>query len=87
MATPTVKATITTEFGLDLDELRLAIQDEYREVALHPEQGFHFHTGRALAALVGYKDEWVLGIPESAVESFAGTGNPFSMGELQPGEM
>jgi arsenite methyltransferase len=82
MTTPQV----TTEFGLDLDELRLAIQEEYREVALHPQQGFHFHTGRALAALVGYKDEWVQGIPESALESFAGTGNPFSVGELRPGE-
>lgn len=79
-------AKVTTEFGLDLDELRHAIQEEYKEVALHPEQGFHFHTGRALAALVGYRDEWVRGIPESAIESFAGTGNPFSMGELRPGE-
>jgi arsenite methyltransferase len=79
-------APVTTEFGLDLGELRRAIQEEYREVALHPEQGFHFHTGRALAALVGYKDEWIQGIPQSAIESFAGTGNPFSMGELQPGE-
>lgn len=78
--------TVTEELGLDLDELRLAIQEEYKEVALHPEQGFHFHTGRVLAALVGYKDEWVQGIPESSIESFAGTGNPFSMGELKPGE-
>lgn len=77
---------VTTAFGLGLEELRLALQEEYREVALHPEQGFHFHTGRTLAPLVGYNDEWVQGIPESALESFAGTGNPFSVGELRPGE-
>jgi ubiquinone/menaquinone biosynthesis C-methylase UbiE len=26
------------------------------------------------------------GIPEAAIESFAGTGNPFSLGQLKPGE-
>ncbi len=26
------------------------------------------------------------GLPESSIESFAGTGNPFSLGELRPGE-
>ena len=26
------------------------------------------------------------GIPESSIESFAGTGNPFSLGEIRPGE-
>jgi len=74
------------ELNLDLDELRKAIQEEYAEVALHSEQGFHFHTGRPLARLLGYHDEWLQGIPEIAIESFAGTGNPFSLGELRPGE-
>src|SRR5438552_3548283 len=74
------------ELNLDLDELRKAIQEEYAEVALHPEKGFHFHTGRTLARLLGYHDEWLQGIPEIAIESFAGTGNPFSLGELRLGE-
>ena len=72
--------------NLDLSALREAIQAEYAEVALHPEQGFHFHTGRKLAGLLGYADEWLEGIPEAAIGSFAGTGNPFSLGELRPGE-
>ena len=71
---------------IDLDRLRAAIRDEYSEVALRPEQGFHFHTGRPLALLLGYRDEWLEGVPEPAIESFAGTGNPFSLGELRPGE-
>lgn len=66
--------------------LRRAIQLEYAEVAEHPEVGFHFHTGRNLTALVGYADEWLEGIPEESIESFAGTGNPFSLGALRPGE-
>jgi len=71
---------------VDTDTLRKAIQDEYREVAEDPGKGFHFHTGRRLTKIVGYKDEWLEGVSESAIESFAGTGNPFAMGELVSGE-
>jgi arsenite methyltransferase len=71
---------------LDFEQLRKAIRQEYTEVALQPEQGFHFHTGRLLAHLLGYDDRWIGGIPEGSIESFAGTGNPFSLGILQPGE-
>jgi len=71
---------------LDVGILREAIQEEYAEVASSPQKGFHFHTGRPLARMLEYADEWLEGIPESSVESFAGTGNPFSVGELLPGE-
>ncbi len=77
---------ITSELDLNLDQLRHAIQEEYATVALDPDRGFHFHTGRRLARLVGYSDEWLEGIPEKSIESFAGTGNPFSLGRLLPGE-
>ncbi len=72
--------------NLNINELRLAIQGEYEGVALEPELGFHFHTGRKLAGMLEYQEEWLEGIPETAIESFAGTGNPFSLGELKPGE-
>jgi ubiquinone/menaquinone biosynthesis C-methylase UbiE len=71
---------------VDLGELREAIQCEYREVARSPQKGFHFHTGRRLTEIVEYRDEWLEGIPASVVECFAGTGNPFSVASLQPGE-
>jgi arsenite methyltransferase len=71
---------------LDFEQLREAIRQEYAEVALKPEQGFHFHTGRPLARLLGYDDQWLEDIPERSIESFAGTGNPFSLGLLQSGE-
>lgn len=80
------KAENLTESCLNRDDLRKAISAEYEEVAKHPDKGFHFHTGRRLARIVGYKDEWLEGIAESAIESFAGTGNPFSIGEISPGE-
>jgi arsenite methyltransferase len=71
---------------LDVEVLREAIQEEYAEVAANPHKGFHFHTGRPLARILEYADEWLIGIPESSIESFAGTGNPFSLGELRTGE-
>ena len=77
---------ITSELDLNLDQLRHAIQEEYATVALDPDRGFHFHTGRRLARLVGYADEWLEGIPEKSIESFAGTGNPFSLGKILLGE-
>jgi SAM-dependent methyltransferase len=79
-------AGTVAELGLELGELRQAISKEYEEVAINPERGFHFHTGRPLTRILGYKEEWLEGIPESAIESFAGTGNPFSLGEIRPGE-
>ena len=39
-----------------------------------------------MASLLGYQDEWLTGVPESSIESFAGTGNPFSMGKPSSGE-
>ena len=78
--------TVFEELNLDLNRLRTAIEGEYSQVALQPGQGFHFFTGRPLTHILGYKDEWLEGIPECSIESFAGTGNPFSIGELKPGE-
>jgi SAM-dependent methyltransferase len=72
--------------AVDLDVLRRAIQDEYAVVAQEPEHGFHFFVGRPLARLLGYDDAWLDGVPEATIASFAGTGNPFSLGALRPGE-
>jgi SAM-dependent methyltransferase len=77
---------IREEQTLDVGVLREAIREEYAEVASNPEKGFHFHTGRSLAHMLEYAEEWLEDIPESSIESFAGTGNPFSLGEILPGE-
>ena len=71
---------------VDVSELRRAIQLEYAEVAEQPQLGFHFLTGRPLTAVVGYDPGLLEGIPEPTIESFAGTGNPFTLGALRPGE-
>jgi len=71
---------------VELETLREAVRAEYDVVASDPDQGFHFHTGRKLTSIVGYRDEWLEGVPESSIEAFAGTGNPFALGELANGE-
>ena len=72
--------------NLDVARLRRAIRDEYAEVATDPSVGFHFHTGRPLAALLGYDQAEVDALPDAVVESFAGVGNPWLWGRLRPGE-
>lgn len=71
---------------VDRTELRWRIAEKYREVAVNPEVGFHFHTGRPLARMLGYPDEVVESLPHAVVDSFAGTGNPFLFGHLTTGE-
>lgn len=72
--------------GFRLQELRNAIRDEYQTVASEPERDFHFHTGRKQAKIVGYPDVLLEHVPPTALESFAGTGNPFSLGPIRSGE-
>ncbi|TMG01587.1 MAG: methyltransferase domain-containing protein [Chloroflexi bacterium] len=71
---------------VDSDALRAQVTEKYTEIANEPEKGAHFHTGKSLAMMVGYPEAIIDSLPAGTVESFAGTGNPFSMGELKPGE-
>lgn len=66
--------------------LRDEISREYADVASEPDRGYHFNTGRAALAMNGYEQEWLDGIPESAISSFSGMGNPFLMGMPSDGE-
>ena len=71
---------------VDPAALRAQVRAKYAEVAGDPGAGFHFHTGRELAHRLGYDAAAVGALPERAVESFAGVGNPFSPRPLAPGE-
>jgi SAM-dependent methyltransferase len=77
---------MSVELLVDPEALREQVRDKYREVAVDPDRTFHFHTGPGLAARLGYDAAAVEALPQRAVESFAGVGNPFSLRPLQPGE-
>ena len=77
---------MSTRTDIDVEELRDEIRLKYSAVVETPDAEFHFHTGRPLAALLGYDAAVVDELPDEAVESFAGVGNPFERRAIEPGE-
>ncbi len=71
---------------VDPETLRGKVKEKYREVAINPRGSFHFHTGRLAAARLGYDERLTASFPDSAIESFAGVANPFSLRSLSTGE-
>jgi arsenite methyltransferase len=77
---------MTDGLPVDAMALREEVKTKYRAVAVNPHASFHFHTGRPLARRLGYDEEVVGRMPDSAIEAFAGVGNPFLLGAMKPGE-
>jgi SAM-dependent methyltransferase len=76
---------MAVEVPIDVELLKQEIKKTYASVSQEPEKDFVFPTGRAWAEDLDYPPE-LANVPESAVESFAGVANPFSLGRLEPGE-
>ncbi|MDP8931556.1 MAG: methyltransferase domain-containing protein [Actinomycetota bacterium] len=74
--------TTAQTLPVDPEALRASVREKYQAVAVDPNGSFHFHTGRPLAKLLGYDQTLVDGLPDRAVESFAGVANPFSVRPL-----
>jgi arsenite methyltransferase len=77
---------MTETLPVDAQLLREEVKVKYREVATAPNATYHFHTGRVSAERLGYDMSIVDSLPDVAVESFAGVGNPFELRPLEPGE-
>ena len=77
---------MTEALPVDAEQLRDEVRVKYRDVASAPKATYHFHTGRAAAERLRYDMTLVKGLPERAVESFAGVGNPFELRPLEAGE-
>ena len=77
---------VTCPVDLDTIRLREAIRSTYSRVATAPEGEFHFHRGAAYAeAHLGYDPLELSRLPPSAVESFAGVGNPLRIEGIPAG--
>jgi len=77
---------MSNDLIVDAEVLRAEVRHKYEEVAEQPHTEFHFHTGRPLAARLGYDQTIVDSLPDPAVESFAGVADPFSLRRLALGE-
>ena len=74
---------MAVEADIDVSLLKSEIKKTYASVSTQPEKDFIFPTGRPWAEDLGYPDE-LANVPETAVQSFAGVANPFSLGRLEP---
>jgi len=75
---------MAVEVAIDVELLKSEIRKTYASVSQEPEREFIFPTGRAWAEDLDYPAE-LARVPETAVESFAGVANPFSLGRLERG--
>jgi arsenite methyltransferase len=75
---------MAVDADIDVALLKSEIKKTYASVSAEPEKDFLFPTGRPWAEDLGYPHE-LANVPETAVQSFAGVANPFSLGRLEPG--
>jgi len=76
---------MAVDADLDVALLKREIKKTYSSVSTEPARERIFPTGRAWAEDLDYPPE-LASVPDTAVESFAGVANPFSLGRLEPGE-
>ena len=77
---------MAVEAPIDVELLKCEIKKTYASVSQEPEKDFVFPTGRGWAADLGYPADLLARVPDRSAESFAGVANPFSLGDLLPGE-
>jgi arsenite methyltransferase len=76
---------MAVDADIDVNLLKSEIKKTYASVSTEPGKDFIFPTGRPWAEDLGYPDE-LANVPETAVQSFAGVANPWTMGRLAAGE-
>lgn len=75
-----------TASRLDTTDLEQKVKNMYREVALRPNEKYHFEMGRGLAEKLGYDPIQLDQIPQQAIESFAGVGFFFDYAAIKEGD-
>jgi arsenite methyltransferase len=80
-----IGGVMAVDAELDIELLKSEIKKTYSSVSDDPDRDFIFPTGRAWAEDLEYPAE-LANVPDSAVESFAGVANPWTLGRLAAGE-
>jgi SAM-dependent methyltransferase len=68
------------------EAIQRAVLDMYTAVAGAPHRPYHFPVGRAACLALGYPEALLAGLPERALESFAGVGYPFAGEAVREGD-
>jgi SAM-dependent methyltransferase len=69
----------------DAEQIHEKVSQRYAAVAQQPAGHFSYPTGRASAEQLHYRRDFVDLLPPAVVDHFVGVGNPFTLGEPQPG--
>jgi 2-polyprenyl-3-methyl-5-hydroxy-6-metoxy-1,4-benzoquinol methylase len=69
----------------DREQINTGIQEKYNKVAVTPKGHFAYPTGREGLRGLRYDDDLIANLPDTVADSYCGVGNPFSLGEIEPG--
>jgi arsenite methyltransferase len=69
------------------ENLRASVIDHFSQIATMPAEERKFPVGPESAKKLGYDAAEVDALPSAVTESFCGVGNPFSLGEPEPGQI
>ena len=69
----------------DREQIDTGIEEKYNKVAKTPKGHFKYPTGRDGLKGLRYDDDLISSLPETVADSFCGVGNPFSLGDIEPG--
>ena len=72
--------------NINVKEIQDAIRKRYAEVSRSAEGKFAYPIGKAVAETLGYDSLDIVNAPKELLDSFCGVGNPFSLGQISPGE-
>jgi SAM-dependent methyltransferase len=68
------------------EAIRESVKERFARLAQSPGLEHGFPVGPESAVSLGYPARDIDALPDSATESFAGVGNPFSLGPIDPGQ-
>jgi len=74
---------LTTE---DRERIKEGLRQKYAKVAVNPRGLFRYPTGRRGLEALRYDPSVFQALSETAIDSYCGVGNPFSLGPIHTGE-
>jgi len=67
-------------------QVESGIRDKYARAAAGPDGQFAYPTGRKGLEQLNYDHALIANLPDEAASFYCGVGNPFSLGNIQPGK-